>query len=506
MKKHSLFLGLCTLFASLSLQAQNPVGGNLYMPLDTSGIKFSQNPNTGYIGIGLTTPTSTLHLMDKSSANTTLTLSRYSDGTLGTAYGTTALVMSGGASFSQSVFPSYGDAALNIANTAGDIVLTPNSTSHIYFGSLPGAGVGAGKYNFDNLLWTNQGVISAYNSPGGSSYTLPSGYIFGVNGSANFVGAASFNSSLTAGSVSSGSITTSSLQVNGNTTITGAAVVNGTSTFNAFVTANKSIEAGYFVSAGGGSNSFQSAGAIDGIQGPGFGYAGYFQGAVIVTGTFSNPSDIRIKKDLKPVTGALSRLNSLKSYNYLFDRENYPKMKLPEGRQYGVIAQDMQQVFPELVTNNTSIEQDSAGHKETTTTLGVNYIGLIPILLSAINELSSQVDSLKNVLGGNSAARLSQTAFPTTTSQSSLGSLDQNSPNPFSENTTISFTVNEGVVNAQLKIISVDSGNEIKSYTITSRGRSQITISANELTSGMYIYQLLADGKSIGVKKMILLD
>jgi hypothetical protein len=51
-------------------------------------------------------------------------------------------------------------------------------------------------------------------------------------------------------------------------------------------------------------------------------------------------------------------------------------------KQIGVIAQDVEKVFPELVGENE-------GYKTT------NYIGLIPVLIEAVKEQQQMIDELK---------------------------------------------------------------------------------------------------------------
>jgi hypothetical protein len=89
---------------------------------------------------------------------------------------------------------------------------------------------------------------------------------------------------------------------------------------------------------------------------------------------FCNPSDVRIKRDVAPVSGALSRLASVRAVTYRSaDREETAP------RQLGVIAQDVEPVFPELV-----IEMTSAGLK------AVDYNGLVGVLVAAVNELGAR--------------------------------------------------------------------------------------------------------------------
>ena len=48
------------------------------------------------------------------------------------------------------------------------------------------------------------------------------------------------------------------------------------------------------------------------------------------------------------------------------------------------------------------------------------------------------------------------------------------------------------------------SGVQLRSYPIIQMGESSIIINANDLTAGMYLYSLIADGQVIDTKRMIL--
>jgi len=83
--------------------------------------------------------------------------------------------------------------------------------------------------------------------------------------------------------------------------------------------------------------------------------------------------------------------------------------------------------------------------------------------------------------------------------------LYQNAPNPFSQNTQIKFYVPENVKTSQLCIYNLQ-GTQVKQIVITERGESSQWISGSELRAGMYLYALIADGKEIDVKRMILTE
>jgi hypothetical protein len=79
--------------------------------------------------------------------------------------------------------------------------------------------------------------------------------------------------------------------------------------------------------------------------------------------------------------------------------------------------------------------------------------------------------------------------------------LDQNVPNPFAEQTTISYFIPETARAA--KIIFFDlSGKTLKSVDVE-KGSGLITVFAPSLSSGTYSYSLIVDGQTVETKKMV---
>lgn len=135
-------------------------------------------------------------------------------------------------------------------------------------------------------------------------------------------------------------------------------------------------------------------------------YAGFFNGNVMVTGLFLNPSDSRIKENVRPIASALGTLQQLqpRSYEYRQDLG----LSLPDGPQYGFIAQDLAKVLPNLVHDSQApvalqvhnadakgkgLETDMPTDPTSLQVQTINYIGLIPILTQAIQELEAKVDA-----------------------------------------------------------------------------------------------------------------
>ncbi|RHO58687.1 T9SS C-terminal target domain-containing protein [Tannerella sp. AM09-19] len=75
----------------------------------------------------------------------------------------------------------------------------------------------------------------------------------------------------------------------------------------------------------------------------------------------------------------------------------------------------------------------------------------------------------------------------------------------FTSDTKIRYTLSEDVVNANLYIYNMQ-GTQIKNISGLSGGAGVITINGRELKAGMYIYTLIADGKEVDTKRMILTD
>ncbi|MCX8479316.1 MAG: T9SS type A sorting domain-containing protein, partial [Chitinophagales bacterium] len=80
--------------------------------------------------------------------------------------------------------------------------------------------------------------------------------------------------------------------------------------------------------------------------------------------------------------------------------------------------------------------------------------------------------------------------------------LNQNSPNPFAEQTIISYIIPDNVKDANIVFYTL-GGTVLKNIRINERGQGQMTVYAENLSAGMYTYSLVADGNIVATKKMI---
>ena len=192
-----------------------------------------------------------------------------------------------------------------------------------------------------------------------------------------------------------------------------------------------------------------------------------------------------------PVTAALLEQQGLSSDNEFF--EQFYADRANTKPQYGFIAQQVQEVLPELV------HTDADGY------LSVDYISVIPLLVNAIQEMKGRLEAVEN---GNSQVNPDVNYAPATTGMNELSVghaaevLSQNDPNPFSSDTTIGYSLPDGTVNAAIYIYDMQ-GKQVKRLDIDSNATS-VTLHGYDLQAGMYIYSLIADGKELASKKMIL--
>ncbi len=111
-------------------------------------------------------------------------------------------------------------------------------------------------------------------------------------------------------------------------------------------------------------------------------YSLYVVGNALCSGTWGT-SDIRWKKNLVPVTNVVPDLLVLNAYRYNWRSDEFPDMHFDKATHIGLIAQEVEKVFPELV--NT----DDNGFK------AVSYEKLSAILLQGMKEQQQQIDAQK---------------------------------------------------------------------------------------------------------------
>ena len=124
-----------------------------------------------------------------------------------------------------------------------------------------------------------------------------------------------------------------------------------------------------------------------------------------ISGGYSS-SDLRLKENIKNITGATDIIKSLVGKTYNWKKE----IGLDDWNHYGLVAQEVQKVAPDLVRDNgnqyfdkddnlvefdpTESDEDRK-NKGLNQSLTVNYEGVTPILVEAMKELIAKVETLE---------------------------------------------------------------------------------------------------------------
>ncbi len=126
-------------------------------------------------------------------------------------------------------------------------------------------------------------------------------------------------------------------------------------------------------------------------------FAGYFDGGVCIVGGQCSGSDRRLKRQIRPLDDALEMLNDLSPKRYKF-KDNILGMTLPAGEQLGLIAQDVERILPEVVSEITTPiddEEDPSGKERIVSYKAINYQALVPLLIGAIKEQQELIKDLE---------------------------------------------------------------------------------------------------------------
>jgi hypothetical protein len=235
-------------------------------------------------------------------------------------------------------------------------------------------------------------------------------------------------------------------------------------------------------------------------------------------------SSKRYKKDIVPLEINTSLLYNLRPVSFTYLKDN--------SRSFGLIAEEVDKVIPELVFYRKAKDVIQGSTSEEMVPEGVRYESLPTLLLAELQKQhaqleeqkqvitdlkvkSTKVDSLESQLKqiqslvneSISTGKLSGVQDETgTTLQVQLANnvvLYQNEPNPFGESTVIRYYIPDNLSGDAFIVFYDAFGKEIKKTEITSKGKGQINTDTQNLTSGIYSYSLVIDGVVKDTKKMV---
>lgn len=242
-----------------------------------------------------------------------------------------------------------------------------------------------------------------------------------------------------------------------------------------------------------------------------------------LSGNYVASSDRKLKRDIKQLSRQqLQKINQLRPVTYHFkERRNQRPV-------YGLIAQEVQEVYPDLVVN-------SARDEDGNSVLGVSYTELIPVLIAGMQEQQAIIEQQEHTIAeleGEVKYTMSEQAKKVTALEDKVNKLtnlvnrllaDQSDspdsshvlpleqkatlspaqPNPFHQQTVIKYFIPASAKDAYLQVTAAD-GKVLGKVTIRESGKGQVTIQANAYPAGNYFYSLVLDGEVLETQQMVL--
>jgi hypothetical protein len=242
-------------------------------------------------------------------------------------------------------------------------------------------------------------------------------------------------------------------------------------------------------------------------------WAGYFVGRTHCTLGDWTSSDEGLKTNIQPLSGGLEKLMAIAPRSYQYNAAEYSFLGFDDTPQLGFIAQELEQVLPELVTvvrHPMQVGADGALLNPALEFKAIRYDGLIPVLAAAIQEQQAQLEQLREQLAAccnrptgsdHRMAPAPGTSAPDELLQGQERYL-RIAPNPFTDRTTLYCTLERGG-RVQLLVNSAD-GRDLRVLSEAQReaGEYQYEWDTMALAPGVYYITLLRDGEPL-VKRAV---
>lgn len=201
-------------------------------------------------------------------------------------------------------------------------------------------------------------------------------------------------------------------------------------------------------------------------------------------------SDLRFKKNIINLNNTIEIVKKLRPVNYNWKDGN------DDNLHYGFVAQELKEIFPNAVVYGA--ETDS-------TSLGVNYSEIIPILTKAIQEQQIIIENQNREIELIKAKLPDDGKLAINTSNEGLNKLPvlfQNTPNPFDKKTFIDYYIPKGTLQASI-VVADATGKLVYSSTINTIGMGRVILDDISIAQGTYFYTLYVNNKLIDTKQML---
>lgn len=364
------------------------------------------------------------------------------------------------------------------------------------YGRVAGAGSRSASYG----LWgESQAEGTVYNNYGGQA-------------SATWLTGATVNQSigLRAKSAPASGITTQvvnsyGLIATGRSGSTGTWGVNATASSSGTGTVNTGVYAS-------GANGATNYGIYATASGPGgsTNWAAYLVGPSFTTANAWTPSDQNLKTNIDLIEDPLSQVMSLRPKRYTYETDAYPQMNLPTGEQYGFLAQEYAEVFPDMVRDVIQpaiTDADGELVSEEASFKAMSQANLLPLAIAAIQQQNARIDQLQEQLAAccaSAGGQRSNTPVPIASDPANDLRTERLTiaPNPFTTSTTLRYLMaQEG--RARLEVSAEDGRSiDVLREERTIAGEHTYEWNTSGLSSGTYFVAFIVDGNTI-VKRAV---
>jgi hypothetical protein len=239
-------------------------------------------------------------------------------------------------------------------------------------------------------------------------------------------------------------------------------------------------------------------------------------------------SDGRYKENIKENVPGLAFIRLLRPVTYQIKQKElnekiYGSYQSLKGQketlqpETGFLAQEVEKAAQKIGYSFSGVDKPEDPESSL---YGLRYDEFVVPLVKSVQELAAQNDSLsnQNKLLERRLEKiekfLSEGRFtPNTKNENDVNlistqlanqaRLEQNTPNPFSNSTSVEYFIPEHVKKATIQVTDM-VGRTLQSISINKKGNGQLLLNTAQLTTGTYYYSLLIDGQVLETRKMIL--
>ena len=136
---------------------------------------------------------------------------------------------------------------------------------------------------------------------------------------------------------------------------------------------------------------------------------------------------------------------------------------------------------------------------------GIAYAQIVVPLVKAVQEQQKMIEEQKQLITELQQKNSTTTGVGQLTSDIQGFTMSQNEPNPFTHETVIKYTLPQSITSAYMAVYDL-TGKQITTLPLEQKGSSSITITSQKLSAGIYIYSIVADGKVMDSKRMVVTD